>query len=296
MDLDLVEELIDEAPVKKKRAKKSKVYFGIVTQNAIIEYNALDKRTEVQIGNLIKGKVDLFKESSPNVPEDILVDQALLQLKPEIDVINNSKEIKKTRLFNTHIYPAFDKLIENVINTWKFHRYDTTYDDLKLETITDLYNKINGYNPELGRAYSYFTIIARNYLINQSKQIYEDSKKTDLETVDVERNITLEINKSEYSEQLKDFLKAWCNWVEINLQQLFKSTRDQRVADALIELLKTSDEVSLYNKKLLYVLIRERANVDTQHITKVVKILRDMFFEQFNEYRSNGFIDRTKYI
>lgn len=214
----------------------------------------------------------------------------------EHNALDDSQSLKKTKLFNLIIYPAFDKLAENIINTWKFHRYETTYTDLKHETVTDLYNKINGFNPERGRAYSYFTIIARNYLIKKSQGVVEDTKKIDLESVDIERNVTNELIRADYAESLRDFLKIWCDWCERHLNTLFKSKRDRRVADAIIEIFRNSDEITLYNKKLLYVLVRERANVDTQHITKIVKIFKDLFFTQFEEYQSKGFIDSSKYL
>ncbi len=214
----------------------------------------------------------------------------------EYNGLPDSASIKKTKLFNTLIYPAFDKLVENIINTWKFHRYETTYIDLKQETVTDLYYKISGYNPEKGRAYSYFTIVARNYLIKKAQVVFEDEKKIDLENVDIERNVSNEVLRLDYEESLKDFLRIWCDWCELNVGKLFKSKRDKRVADALIEMLRSTDEITLYNKKLLYVLIRERANVDTQHITKIVKRFKELFQTQFEEYRVNGFIDSSKYL
>jgi len=209
----------------------------------------------------------------------------------ECNNLNPDLKHQRDRLFNTVIYPAFMKLTENIINTWKFHRYETNFTDLQLETVSELYQKMPGYNPEKGRAYSYFTIIAKHFLIKRSKQIYAATKaKTDLVIVDAERNLSMERTIEGYQESLKDFISHWCNWCEYNLGNMFRSSRDQKVADAIIELFRTSDDIDIYNKKLLYVFIRERANVDTQHITKVVKVMRTNFVEKFEEYKSNGFI------
>ena len=202
-----------------------------------------------------------------------------------------NKSVQRERLFNTIIYPAFKKLTENIINTWKFHRYETNFTDLQLETVSTLYEKIPGYNPEKGRAYSYFTIIAKNFLINKSKQVYENMKsKEDLVAVDMERDLSSEVSSKSYQETLRDFIQLWCNWCENNLGQIFKSSRDQKIADAIIELFRTSNDIDIYNKKLLYILIRERADVETQHITKVVKIMKTIFSEKLEEYQNSGFI------
>lgn len=208
-----------------------------------------------------------------------------------------SSTIEKTRLFNNQIYPAFMKLTENIINTWKFHRYETNYSDLQREVVCQLYTKIPGYDESKGRAYSYFTIICRNYLIQNSQNLYKSGKiKTELEAVDSERNITNEIILSNYQETLSDFLHKWCLWIDANLTKIFKSKRDQRVADSIVDLMKSSSEFDIYNKKFFYILIRERSNVDTQNITKVVKVLKDLFTDMFRDYQNDGFINSTKYL
>jgi hypothetical protein len=211
--------------------------------------------------------------------------------------LSESDFVERTRLFNNNIYPAFMKLTENIINTWKFHRYETNYSDLQREVVCQLYTKISGYDETKGRAYSYFTIICKNYLIQNSQLLYKAGKeKAELEAVDAERNITNEVILSNYQETLSDFLIKWCNWCEINLTKLFKSKRDQRVADSIIELMKNSSEFDIYNKKFFYILIRERSNVDTQNITKVVKILKDLFTDMFRDYQKDGFINSAKYL
>jgi len=57
-----------------------------------------------------------------------------------------SSYVEKTKLFNDTIYPAFLKLTENIINTWKFHRYETTFSDLQRDAVAFLFTKMNGYN------------------------------------------------------------------------------------------------------------------------------------------------------
>ncbi|MFZ9377141.1 MAG: hypothetical protein ACO25K_08460, partial [Candidatus Fonsibacter ubiquis] len=150
--------------------------------------------------------------------------------------LQESQVTERARLFNNTIYPAFMKLTENIINTWKFHRYETTYSDLQREAVCQLYTKMPGYDETKGRAYSYFTIICRNYLIKNSQVLYEASKvKAELQAVDDERNVTNEVILSNYQETLSDFFYNWCNWCDANITKIFKSKKDQRIADSVIE-------------------------------------------------------------
>jgi hypothetical protein len=209
----------------------------------------------------------------------------------------DSEKNKKDLIFKTEIYPAFMKLSENIINTWKFKLHDLTFSDLQHELVYELYTKLSGYNPESGKAYSYFTIIARNACIRRSEIITEKIKSsTEVEAIDDSRDLIGETSLTEYQETLREFIQMWCAWCEDNLDKLFKSSRDQKIADSVIELLKNSSNFDIYNKKLIYVLIRERSGVDTQNITKVVKILKEYFFDMFKEYQNKGFVDTDRYL
>ena len=129
------------------------------------------------------------------------------------------------------------------------------------------------------------------------KVLYEASKtRFELDVVDSERNIGTEISLTDYQETLRDFMIKWCDWCDQNLEKLFKSKRDRRIADSLLEIFRNSEDIDIHNKKLLYILVRERASVETQHITKVVRIFKDLFTDMFSDYRKHGFIDAKKYL
>ena len=85
----------------------------------------------------------------------------------EFNSLGQSDSVQQARLFNNTIYPAFLKLTENIINTWKFHRYETTFSDLQRDAVAFLFTKMPGYDSSKGRAYSYFTIVCRNFLIKE---------------------------------------------------------------------------------------------------------------------------------
>jgi hypothetical protein len=211
--------------------------------------------------------------------------------------IEKTGTIEKSKLFNNTIYPAFLKLTENIINTWKFHRYETTFSDLQRDAVAFMFTKMPGYDEDKGRAYSYFTIVCKNFLIHKSQVLYEASKtRFELDVVDSERNIGTEISLTDYQETLRDFMIKWCDWCDQNLEKLFKSKRDRRIADSLLEIFRNSEDIDIHNKKLLYILVRERASVETQHITKVVRIFKDLFTDMFSDYRKHGFIDAKKYL
>lgn len=193
--------------------------------------------------------------------------------------------VEKNRLFKEQIYPAFDKLVENIIHTWKFYQYETTYDDLKIETISFLVEKLSRYTQEQGKAYSFFTVVARNYLIQRTSGIYRaKSQSVELGTVDEERNVVHEVYSSNRKEHLQNFIELWSRQIEQNLDKTFSTQRDRAIADSVLELFRTCQDIEDFSKKKLYILVRERAGVKTQHITKVVNLLRKKFATDYSYY------------
>ena len=64
--------------------------------------------------------------------------------------------------------------------------------------------------------------------------------------------------------------------------------------DTLLELFRIRDNIENFNKKALYILIRERTGLKTQNITKVVNRLKKDFGSMFLEYHRTGHFLRPK--
>ena len=73
-------------------------------------------------------------------------------------------------------------------------------------------------------------------------------------------------------------------------------TSDQKIAEAVFVIFGNCEDIDNYNKKALYILIREHANVKTQYITKVINRLKVMFAEMCREYIKSGIIDWDHYL
>ena len=73
---------------------------------------------------------------------------------------------EKNIIYGREIHKAFDKLCENIINTFKFTYFDYSFQDIKQETVSFLVMNIHKYDHTKGsKAFSYFSVVAKNYLI-----------------------------------------------------------------------------------------------------------------------------------
>ena len=80
---------------------------------------------------------------------------------------------------------------------------------------------------------------------------------------------------------------------ENNLPNIFKRHKDILVADAVLELFRRSKNMENFNKKALYVLIREMTGSNTQHITRVVNVMKKYYKRLFKEFQFSGSIDTS---
>jgi len=207
-----------------------------------------------------------------------------------INAYNGSDDMKlKNKIYNRFIHYPFDKLSENVIHTYKTYYFDVPYDDVKANVVAFLNQKITKFNGENGRAFSYFTVVARNYLFNENNQNYQRMKQKDkVEAIDTSRNITNEVFDKEMRESVSDFFDFYVRYIDANLFKLFTKERDQKIADSINELFRTRLDLYSYNKKALYILIRERTGVQTQYITKVIGKLKYLYKELYIDYLNGG--------
>jgi hypothetical protein len=201
----------------------------------------------------------------------------------------STDQLERNKIYKDEIKYPFDKLVENIIHTFKFYYFDVPYVDVQHEVVAFLNEKIHKFTPGKGKAFSYFSIIAKNYLIIKNNTNYARMKtKADVVAIDETRNLPNEIAYSDYQEQLNDFMIQFIKYYDDNLANIFTNKKDIKVADSVLELFRIRQNIEEFNKKALYILIRERTGLKTQNITKVVNVMKRDFYKMFKSYQNNG--------
>jgi hypothetical protein len=205
-----------------------------------------------------------------------------------IDYIRETDQSVRNRLYETRINRPFNKLVENLIHKYKFYHYDVSYEDTKHEVITFLIEKLNKFNPENGKAYSYFTIVGRNYLIAKNKGNYNSKKtKEEVTAIDENRDVINEIHNKEKQTELKSFFDVYIEHCDNNLNVIFIKKKDIQIANSILEIFKRRENIENFNKKALYILIREMTDASTHDITKIVNVLKKKYRELYELYHKN---------
>jgi len=198
-------------------------------------------------------------------------------------------QLLKDKIYRERIQFAFAKLAEIVYNKWKFTYFDDDPKDVMSEVVTFMIEKIHMYKNGKGKAFSYFTIVARNYLILNNNSNYKRYKDTDVisnmpESWDRENNFKEEVRNDEIRIFNKRMLAYW----DIHLENYFPKKRDMQIADAVLELFRRAEYIENFNKKSLYLLIREMTGHPTHYITKVVNKMKERQMELYYEFDRTG--------
>ena len=90
------------------------------------------------------------------------------------------------------------------------------------------------------------------------------------------------------------FFSYFVEYLDENLFTLFTKPKEQRVASAFITVFKSRKNPGmLFNKKALWVYIREITNLEekeTPIITRVVKKMKKIYADQFASYSQQGYL------
>ena len=190
-------------------------------------------------------------------------------------------------IYGTRIHAAFDKLAENIINTFKFTYFNDPFVDVKHEVVAFMVMNMHKYDHTKGsKAFSYFSVVAKNYLILHNNNNYKKLKTHDgMDVLDRHRS-----NDSNSNSDIITLTNEIIEYFDNNMNTIFKKDRDLKIGYAIIDLMKQRDDIENFNKKAIYILIREMTDVETAHITAVVNVLKKHYKKLLNTYYKSGSI------
>jgi hypothetical protein len=270
---------IQKRYVHKKSQIKTKTIFPPVPQNPI-------GKTFAKNHKLRKPRSRKFS-----------IDRMYFTHDTELSVVafNNTEDRElREHIYNTQIKYPFEKLVENVFNTFKFSYLETGPLEAQKETVAHLVANISKFDPKMGfKAYSYFSIVAKNYLIALNNSNYKRfNQHIDIGEERDDHTIQLQAEDKHYKElETAEFMSLMVKFWENNVNKIFTKVRDLNIANAVIELFRNSDRIDAYNKKALYLYIREISFCKTQQITKVINRMKQYQSVIYRSYLSSGIVE-----
>ena len=211
-----------------------------------------------------------------------------------IVLYNNTKDPEiRSKIYEREIHFAFFKLTQNIIHTFKFYHTDVeNLEHLQHEIITFLLSKMHLFDPSRGaKAYSYFgTIVKRWLILYNTKNYNKKIKKVEVDVLTKDgSNHSYKIGDEVIKSDLDKYMDIFIEYVSENIFDLFPKKNDAQIADAILELFRKRESLEVFNKKALYIYIREMVDVKTPKITKIADKLHTIFKSQYIFYLENGY-------
>ena len=202
---------------------------------------------------------------------------------------------EKNAIYNANLRQPFEKLVENIIHTFKFYYFDIPLEDVKHEVISFMITRLGKYKQGKGKAFSYFGTIAKRYLILYNNNNYKKLKqKTSVEAVDTDQSIVIDLTNNyspdEPMDRATEFIEYLLRYFDLYLFDHFPKPEDAKTADAILELFRKRENIELFNKKAIYIYIREMTDQSTPQITKVIKKMKKIYVRLMSQYNEHGYV------
>jgi hypothetical protein len=194
---------------------------------------------------------------------------------------------EKTELYVRLIQPAFSEMVDKIVFTYKFTtlpNIDELRDDCKiwLTTILGKYDVT-----KKSKAFSYFSVITKNWFIHKVKQRTKRAKR-EVDYEDAVKELSFEqivyYNPYHENREQKEF------WENLTTEMDGWGTNDmneneKKVYEAIRIVLDSVEEIEIFNKKAIYLYLREITGMNTKQIVtqlnkfrKKYKLFRDDWY------------------
>ena len=183
---------------------------------------------------------------------------------------------EKEKLYIDWIQPAFNQMVDKIVFSYKFTNLPNI-DELRMECKVWLTTILDKYDPNRGsKAFSYFSVITKNWFIHKVKR---NTKRLQREVPYEEAELELQTNFVDpgdqyYQERVKK--EFWQNlWEEMNSWETdFEKEAEKKVYDAVKIILSSVDDIEIFNKKAVYLYIREITGMNTKQVVTQLNKMR----------------------
>lgn len=187
------------------------------------------------------------------------------------EFLQETNQSKKDQLFRIFIHPKLYKLVENVIFSYGFNKIRNENNSIKElinEVISDIVIKgFPEFDPERGKAFSYFSKIAKNYLLRKmryEKRYVGIADDDDDDHIDSNMSISVSERILEMEEFVEEdmvgteYLEAITEYFIDNEFRIASSPNELRVLNALIDIFQSKYQlVNISFKKQAQELIKD---------------------------------------
>jgi hypothetical protein len=203
----------------------------------------------------------------------------------QLAIVKYQQEVlkkEKDKLYVNEILPAFKKLVENLINIHKFTGMHDTYDELKNDCVNFLFETIHKFDASRGtNAFSYFNVVAKNWLIIRTKQKVQRTKKSvsldDPSSLTTHESLIIEehniIPSQDVFSDATNSLEGTVNLL-YEIRSKVKTENELTCVNAIITIFENIDDIDLLNKSAILLYMRELSGLSPKQLTTAMQSIK----------------------
>jgi len=199
----------------------------------------------------------------------------------------NDRELR-SKLYEEYIQPAFDQMVDKIIYTYRFTTLPNI-DYLKADCKVWLTTILNKYDPNKGsKAFSYFSVVTKNWFIHKVKRT-QKRNRTEVFMEDLLNELEEDLISHEPTyEQKRTEIEFWNSLdAEIDTWDSFMlKENEKKVLMAVRILLESADTIEIFNKKAIYLYLREITGLNTKQVVNNLNKLRKRYRTFRNKWQS----------
>tara|TARA_A100001234_G_C12637708_1_gene390730 strand:+ start:1881 stop:2639 length:759 start_codon:yes stop_codon:yes gene_type:complete len=183
---------------------------------------------------------------------------------------------KREELYRSLIQPAMNEMVDKIVFTYKFTTLPNI-DELRDECKIWLTTILEKFDPSKGsKAFSYFSVITKNWFIHKVKKHSQQRQREiqyDYIPRTIEERYLSTYNPYESDLEQKQFWEAL--WVEMEKWgKIPMKPTEERVYKAVKILMEQSEDIEIFNKKAIYLYLRELTGLNTKQVVNNLNKLR----------------------
>tara|TARA_R110000824_G_scaffold177925_1_gene357463 strand:- start:2327 stop:3025 length:699 start_codon:yes stop_codon:yes gene_type:complete len=195
----------------------------------------------------------------------------------------------RTQLYIEYIQPAFDQMVDKIIYTYRFTTLPNI-DYLKSDCKVWLTTILNKYDPNKGsKAFSYFSVVTKNWFIHKVKKT-QKRNRTEVLMDDMINQLEEDLVSTEPT-----YLDARAEaefWLSLHQEidtwdSFMLKENEKRVLMAVRILLDSAEHIEIFNKKAIYLYLREITGLNTKQVVNNLNKLRKRY-KVFKEKWQSG--------
>ena len=198
---------------------------------------------------------------------------------------------EKCQLYEDFIRPAFDEMVDKIVYTYKFTTLPNV-DDLKDECKVWLTTILDKYNPNKGsKAFSYFSVITKNWFIAKVKRTSKKMKREisidDYIKSSRDQTVLQVEDQYIYNREKEEFWQSL--WVEMNSwDSTSMRPNERKVYEAIKTIFSNADKLEIFNKKAIYLYLREITGLNTKQIVAQLNKMRVKYKSFKNDWEEGN--------